>query len=56
MRIVVGNIQGVKDEECMTDLLDQLKGRSTCCDFDRDTFDARESEESRRWRMSLGRC
>ena len=46
MRFVVGNIQGVKDEDCMTDLLDELKGKRAHVAILTEThFDVRESEE-----------
>ena len=52
MRIVVGNVQGLKDEDCMRDLLDQLKGRRARVAILTEThFETAKS--SRRWRMSM---
>ena len=46
MRIVVGNVQGLKDEDCMRDLLDELKGRRARVAILTEThFDVRDSEE-----------
>ena len=55
MRIVVGNIQGVKDEDCMTDLLDELKRRRARVAILTEThFDVRESEEFKKMANEFG--
>ena len=55
MSIVVGNIQGVKDEDCMTDLLDELKRRRARVAILTEThFDVRESEEFKKMANEFG--
>ena len=55
MRIVVGNVQGLKDEDCMRDLLDELKGRRTRVAILTEThFDVRDSEEFKKMANECG--
>ena len=55
MRIVVGNMQGVKDEDCMTDLLDELKRRRARVAILTEThFDVRDSEEFKKMANEYG--
>ena len=55
MRIVVGNVQGLKDEDCMRDLLDQLKGRRARVAILTEThFDVRDSEEFKKMANEYG--
>ena len=55
MRIVVGNVQGLKDEDCMRDLLDELKGRRARVAILTEThFDVRESEEFKKMANEYG--
>ena len=54
MRIVVGNIQGVKDEDCMTDLLEELKRRRARVAILTETHFDRESEEFKKMANEYG--